>query len=146
MPTDPGDLMLDPNCGWGKAATVAKNWGRRWITIGNSHVALTLARPRLMGERYGFLHLKDSASDAAEEAKPPANGPFAKDIRQAFVHERAPRFQLSSIAKNAEIDVIWDRYPAQLEPLRAALNAAMIDAFVDCQILVRLRLHSPRSA
>lgn len=138
MTTDPGDLVLDPTCGSGTTAAVAENWGRRWITIDTSRVALTLARARLMGAKYDFFHLKDSKEGAAEEGKltgkPPANGPFGKDIRQGFVYERAPHVMLKSIANNQEIDLIWDRYQAQLEPLRAALNTATDKAFDDYQI------------
>ena len=52
MTTDPGDLVLDPTCGSGTTAFVAEQWGRRWITIDTSRVALALARQRLMGARY----------------------------------------------------------------------------------------------
>src|SRR5690606_32181560 len=48
MSTDPGDLILDPTCGSGTTAYVAEKWGRRWITIDTSRVALALARTRLM--------------------------------------------------------------------------------------------------
>ena len=54
MATDPGDLVLDPTCGSGTTATVAEQWGRRWITIDTSRVALALARARIMGARYPF--------------------------------------------------------------------------------------------
>ena len=47
MATDPGDLVLDPTCGSGTTAYVAEQWGRRWITIDTSRVALALARTRL---------------------------------------------------------------------------------------------------
>jgi len=52
MATDPGDLVLDPTCGSGTTAYVAEQWGRRWITIDTSRVALALARARIMGARY----------------------------------------------------------------------------------------------
>ena len=52
MTTDPGDLVLDPTCGSGTTAYVAEQWGRRWITIDTSRVALALARARIMGARY----------------------------------------------------------------------------------------------
>ena len=52
MATDPGDLVLDPTCGSGTTAYVAEQWGRRWITIDTSRVALALARQRLMGARF----------------------------------------------------------------------------------------------
>jgi adenine-specific DNA-methyltransferase len=129
MTTDPGDLVLDPTCGSGTTAHVAENWGRRWITIDTSRVALTLARARLMGAKFDFFHLKDSKDGAAAEAKltgkPPSDQPTTNDIRHGFVYERAPHVTLKSIANNAEIDVIWDRFQAELEALRETLNTAL---------------------
>lgn len=129
MATDPGDLVLDPTCGSGTTAFVAEQWGRRWITIDTSRVALALARQRVMSAKYPYYFLKDSADGARKEgeitAKIPQPGPFAGDVRQGFVYERAPHITLKSIANNAEIDVIWEQYQEKLEPLRAALNKAL---------------------
>ena len=58
MATDPGDLVLDPTCGSGTTAYVAEQWGRRWITIDTSRVALALARARIMGARYPYYCLR----------------------------------------------------------------------------------------
>jgi len=138
MTTDPGDLVLDPTCGSGTTATVAENWGRRWITIDTSRVALTLARARLMGAKYDYFHLKDSKEGAVEEGKltgkPPAEAIYGNDIRHGFVYERAPHVTLKSIADNAEIDVIWDRYQLQLGPLREKLNSALKMKWEEWQI------------
>ena len=60
MATDPGDLVLDPTCGSGTTAYVAEQWGRRWITMDTSRVALALARTRLMAARYPWYLLADS--------------------------------------------------------------------------------------
>jgi adenine-specific DNA-methyltransferase len=138
MTTDPGDLTLDPTCGSGTTAFVAEQWGRRWITIDTSRVALTLARARLMGAKYDYYLLKDSASGAAKEAeltaKVPAAGPFQEDMRQGFVYERAPHVTLKSIANNAQIDVTWDRWQAVLEPLREKLNKVVKQSWEEWQI------------
>jgi adenine-specific DNA-methyltransferase len=129
MATDPGDLVLDPTCGSGTTATVAEQWGRRWITIDTSRVALALARARVMGAKYPYYFLTDSKDGHQKEAeltgRPPADGPTHGDIRQGFVYYRAPHITLKSIANNAEIDVIWDEFQAKLEPLRSELNAAL---------------------
>ncbi|MEI2623696.1 MAG: DNA methyltransferase [Giesbergeria sp.] len=69
MATDPGDLVLDPTCGSGTTATVAEQWGRRWITIDTSRVALALARARIMGARYPFYLLADSREGQLKEAE-----------------------------------------------------------------------------
>src|SRR5580700_6661923 len=126
MTTDPGDLVLDPTCGSGTTATVAGQWGRRWVTIDTSRVALALARARIMGARYPYYLLADSSDGQMMEAKvanrAPSGGPTHSDVRQGFVYERVQHVTLKSIANNAEIDVIWDEYQAVLEPLRKQLN------------------------
>jgi hypothetical protein len=69
MATDPGDLVLDPTCGSGTTAYVAEQWGRRWITIDTSRVALALARARIMGARYPYYLLADSREGQQKEAE-----------------------------------------------------------------------------
>ena len=129
MSSDPGDLVLDPTCGSGTTAYVAEQWGRRWITIDTSRVALALARARIMGARYPFYLLADSREGQAKEAevtrKAPSSQPVQGNIRHGFVYERVPQVTLQSFSKNAEIDVIWDQWQATLEPLREQLNAAL---------------------
>jgi adenine-specific DNA-methyltransferase len=129
MATDPGDLVLDPTCGSGTTAFVAEQWGRRWITVDTSRVALALARTRLMSARYLFYLLSDSKEGREKEmevsGKILADAPTHGDVRQGFVYERAPHVTLKSIANNAEIDVIWETWQRTLEPLREALNAAL---------------------
>jgi len=129
MTTDPGDLVLDPTCGSGTTAYVAEQWGRRWITIDTSRVALALARARIMGARYPYYLLADSRDGQLKEAEitrtAPSSQPTRGDIRHGFVYERVPHITLKSIANNAEIDVIWDKWQATLEPLREKLNAAL---------------------
>ncbi|MGO8594591.1 site-specific DNA-methyltransferase [Rhizobium ruizarguesonis] len=128
MTTDPGDLVLDPTCGSGTTAYTAEQWGRRWITMDTSRVALALARTRLMSARYPYYLLADSREGRTKEqavsSKVLADSPVTGDIRQGFVNERAPHITLKSIANNAEIDVIWEKWQAVLEPLRRKLNHA----------------------
>jgi adenine-specific DNA-methyltransferase len=129
MATDPGDLVLDPTCGSGTTVTVAEHWGRRWITIDTSRVALALARARIMGARYPYHLLADSREGQLKEAEvtrsTPSSRPTRNDIRHGFVYERVPHITLKSIANNAEIDVIWEKWQKTLEPLREQLNAAL---------------------
>ncbi|MXW25703.1 MAG: site-specific DNA-methyltransferase [Dehalococcoidia bacterium] len=138
MSTDPGDLVLDPTCGSGTTAYVAEQWGRRWITIDTSRVALALARARVMGARYPYYLLSDSVEGTAKEAEiarvEAANGPAYGDIRQGFVYERVPHIQLRDIANNAEIDVIWERFQDALEPLRSQLNATLGEVWEEWEI------------
>jgi adenine-specific DNA-methyltransferase len=138
MTTDPGDLVLDPTCGSGTTAYVAEQWGRRWITVDTSRVALALARARIMGARYPYYLLADSPEGQQKEAEitrtVPASKPTYGNIRQGFVYERVPHITLKAIANNAEIDVIWENHQAKLEPLRHQLNTALKQDWQEWQI------------
>ena len=107
MTTDPGDLVLDPTCGSGTTAHVAEQWGRRWITIDTSRVALALARTRLMSARFPYYLLADSPEGLAKEAdltgQERPSYPTGHDIRKGFVYKRVPHVTLKSIANNPDI-------------------------------------------
>ena len=138
MTSDPGDLVLDPTCGSGTTAFVAEQWGRRWITVDTSRVAVALARSRLMGARYPYYLLADSREGQRKEGEvtrtAPKTTPTRGDIRHGFVYERVPHITLKSIANNSEIDVIWEKAQEALEPLRAALNAALGKAWQEWEV------------
>ena len=138
MTTDPGDLVLDPTCGSGTTAYVAEQWGRRWITIDTSRVALALARARVMGARYPYYLLADSPEGQRKEAelagKAPSEAPTHGNVRHGFVYERVPHITLKSIANNAGIDVIWEKHQQTLEPLRRKLNEAMNTSWEEWEI------------
>ena len=129
MCTEPGDLVLDPTCGGGTTAFVAEQWGRRWITVDTSRVALALARQRIMGARYPWYLLADSREGLEKEQSLTAQAlprqEVSGDIRQGFVYDRVPHIMLRSIANNpdikegmtrAEIDAAIRRH-ADFEPL-----------------------------
>jgi adenine-specific DNA-methyltransferase len=107
MSTDPGDLVLDPTCGSGTTAYVAEQWGRRWITIDTSRVALALARTRLMAARYPYYLLADSPEGLAKECEITGRvidrDKTGDDIRKGFVYKRVPHVTLKSIANNPDI-------------------------------------------
>lgn len=128
MCTDPGDLVLDPTCGSGTTAYSAEQWGRRWITVDTSRVALALARARIMGAKYPYYLLADSRDGQLKEAAitqaAPSNAVTRGNVRQGFVYERLPHIKLKSIANNIEIDVIWERHQTLLAPIHVALNQA----------------------
>ncbi len=105
MTTDPGDIVLDPTCGSGTTAYVAEQWGRRWITIDTSRVALALARTRLMSAKFPSYTLKTGK------------------VSDGFIYKTVPHITLKSIANNAQIDVIHERYQPALDDLRAQINA-----------------------
>ncbi len=139
MTTDPGDLVLDPTCGSGTTAYVAEQWGRRWITIDTSRVALALARARVMGARYPYYLLADSKDGLEKEAQlartPPDEGKATYgDIRQGFVYERVPHITLKSIANNAEIDEIWEEHRPALDRLRTRVNEARCEEWEEWEV------------
>lgn len=138
MTTDPGDLVLDPTCGSGTTAYVAEQWGRRWITIDTSRVALALARSRLMGARYQYYILEDTPEGREKEAEisqtPKKTSPTNADIRHGFVCERVPHITLKSIANNSEIDAIWDRVQPIVDKALNDLNSALKNSAQTFQI------------
>ncbi|MBY6200534.1 site-specific DNA-methyltransferase [Maritalea mobilis] len=129
MTTDPGDLVLDPTCGSGTTAYVAEQWGRRWITIDTSRVALALARARIMGAKYPWYLLKDSEAGQRKEAEVTRSAPSTaltyNDIRHGFVYQRVPHITLKSIANNTEIDTIWEAMQPAVEDALTLLRAAL---------------------
>jgi adenine-specific DNA-methyltransferase len=139
MTTDPGDLVLDPTCGSGTTAYVAEQWGRRWITIDTSRVALALARTRLMAAKFPYYILADSTEGITRESEITGTVPKVgvqpqNDIKRGFVSRRVPHVTLKSIANNEEIDTIYVRYQEQMEPLRTKLNTALEQAWPEWEI------------
>ncbi len=107
MTTDPGDLVLDPTCGSGTAAFVSEQWGRRWITIDTSRVAIALARTRLMAARFPYYLLADSTEGIKKESeltgRMPPEYKTEGDIKKGFVYKKVPHVTLKSIANNPDI-------------------------------------------
>lgn len=138
MASDPGDLVLDPTCGSGTTATVAEQWGRRWITIDTSRVALALARARIMGARYPFYMLADSREGQLKEAEvtrtAPSSQPVRENIRHGFVYDRAINVTSGSIANNAEIDIIWEKWKPRLGTLINSLNQVVKKTWQEWEI------------
>jgi adenine-specific DNA-methyltransferase len=150
LASDPGDLVLDPTCGSGTTAYVSEQWGRRWITIDTSRVALALARARIMGARYPYYLLKDSPEGQQKEAEITLTAPSTQlvhgDIRQGFVYGRVPHITLKSIANNAEIEVIWEKWQETLEPLRDMLNVALSEQWKEWEIPLEVKDDWPAGA
>jgi adenine-specific DNA-methyltransferase len=107
MCTDPGDLVLDPTCGSGTTAFVAEQFGRRWITIDSSRIAIAIAKQRLMSAKYPYYLLADSDEGRIKEhqvsGKSVPTEPSQRDIRKGFVYQRVPHVTLGSIAQNPDI-------------------------------------------
>ena len=105
MSSDPGDLVLDPTCGSGITACLAEKWGRRWITIDTSRVAIAIARQRLLTISHEFYRLRDDI----------------KGVAGNFHYKTVPHLTLKDIAQNQNLDPIFDKY----EPL-------LLQALDDC--------------
>lgn len=131
MTTDPGDLVLDPTCGSGTTAAVAEQWGRRWISIDCSRVALAIARQRLLTSKFDFYKLRSiSAEDVQRNpigtwlADPTGlvNGAVTFDCRTV------PHITLKSIAQNQALDSLFEKWEPILAEKLAEANKALTDA------------------
>jgi len=139
MSTDPGDLVIDPTCGSGTTAYVAEQWGRRWITIDTSRVALALARTRLMSAKYPYYLLADSSEGIQKEAEIIkqlllTQPKTENDLKKGFVYKRVPHITLGAIANNPEIDTIHSKWQSQLEPIRTELNQLLKKSWEEWEI------------
>ena len=152
MTTDPGDLVIDPTCGGGTTAFVAEQWGRRWITMDASRVAVSLTRARLMGAVFPYYLLKDSEEGAEKEAElsgkkaPPAKKQYGGDVHQGFICEQVPHITLRAIANNADIPKIHASHQPTLDGLRKKLNAALKQKWEEWQIPAAAEEQWPKAA
>ena len=125
MTTDPGDLVLDPTCGSGTTAYVAESWGRRWITMDTSRVALALARQRLMTAKFDYFELRPLNDD---DRRRNPNGPWLKNgdgTPKTLDCETVPHVTLKSIAQNSALDSIFAKHQPTLDEKLKTLNAAL---------------------
>jgi adenine-specific DNA-methyltransferase len=140
MTTDPGDLVIDPTCGSGTTAYVAEQWGRRWITIDTSRVAIALARTRLMAAKFPYYRLADSPEgqkremEATGAAQLTATGPTTGDIKRGFVYKRVPHIMLKSIANNEDIDAIHAKWQERFETSLSELNRSLEQTWEEWQV------------
>ncbi len=124
MTTDPGDLVLDPTCGSGTTAYVAEQWGRRWITIDTSRVAVALARQRLLTETFEYYELKDES----------------KGVAGGFINKTVPHITLKSIAQNNALDPIFAKYEPILVEKLEVLNRALEGVTPEIRTALRAKL------
>jgi adenine-specific DNA-methyltransferase len=123
MTTDPGDLVLDPTCGSGTTAYVAEQWGRRWITIDTSRVAIAIARQRLMTAKFDTYKVKGGAGVPPADDAP--DRPSGLNPAAGFHYKTVPHITLKSIAQNVALDPIFAKYEPILEKALEACNAAL---------------------
>lgn len=131
MTTDPGDLVLDPTCGSGTTAFVAEQWGRRWITVDCSRVAIAIARQRLLTSKFDFYKLRGLS---AEDLERNPHGTWLSDptetIKAActFDCRTVPHITLRSIAQNQALDPIFEKWEPVLAEKLAAANKVLAEA------------------
>lgn len=124
MTTDPGDLVLDPTCGGGTTAYVAEHWGRRWITIDTSRVAVVLARQRLLTSSFKYYALTDES----------------KGVVGGFINKTVPHITLKSIAQNTALDPIFAKHEPILEEKLKLLNLALGSVTPEIRTALRAKL------
>jgi adenine-specific DNA-methyltransferase len=128
MSTDPGDLVLDPTGGSGTTAYVAEQWGRRWISIDASRVAIAIARQRLLTAKFDYYKLRPTS---AEDVDRNPDGSWLHDTEGnisgtcTFDCKTVPHITLKSIARNQALDPIFEKYEPILTEKLAALNIAL---------------------
>lgn len=107
MTTDPGDLVLDPTCGSGTTAFVAEQWGRRWITIDTSRIAINIAKQRLMTATFPYYKMYDENNE---------------DIRQGFIYKTVPHITLKSLANDEPpaTETLYDQPEIDKKKLRVS--------------------------
>jgi adenine-specific DNA-methyltransferase len=132
MTTDPGDLVLDPTCGSGTTAHVAEQWGRRWITIDTSRVALSIARQRILTSRFEHYRTNGGPSPSLGTENPSSG----------FKYKTVPHITLGAIAQNTNLDPI----SAKHEPVLAAKLGAANKALAAAPATLRDKLKAKLSA
>jgi adenine-specific DNA-methyltransferase len=124
MTTNPGDLVLDPTCGSGTTAYIAEQWGRRWITIDTSRVALALAKQRLLTASYDYYKLND-----------PDNG-----IQSGFVYETVPYIRPKVIANCSALDSVFSKWEPILKQKLNSLNSSLSQVTQEVRSKLQIKL------
>ena len=119
MTTDPGELVLDPTCGSGSTAYVAEQWGRRWITIDTSRIAVSIARQRLITSRFEHYRTRGEGNGTSS------------DPRKGFVYKTVPHVTLKDVAHNKNLDPIFEKYEPILDNALAQCTKALKLATAD---------------
>jgi adenine-specific DNA-methyltransferase len=142
MTTDPGDLVLDPTCGSGTTAYVAEQWGRRWISIDTSRVAIAIARQRLLTARFDRYRVKgeDPGGNGHGNHRP------GVDPHPGFEYKKVPHITLKSIAQNTNLDPIFARHEPILDKKLAACNSALAKATDDLRWKLVRKLQAKQQA
>ena len=112
------------NCGSGTTAYVAEQWGRRWITMDTSRVAVALARQRLLTSSFEYYKFKDDS----------------KGVVGGFENKIVPHITLKSIAQNTALDPIFAKYEPILKEKLDTLNLALAEVTQDTRTKLLAKL------
>jgi adenine-specific DNA-methyltransferase len=129
LTSDPGDLVLDPTCGSGTTAFSAEQWGRRWITIDSSRVAVAIARQRILTARFEYYRTRSSdalSADASIATSSPDNP------ARGFCCKAKPHITSSVVANCSALDPIFSKHDAFLDDALAACNRALENVDAEC--------------
>jgi len=128
MTSTPGDLVLDPTCGSGTTAYVAEQWGRRWITIDTSRVAVALARQRLLTAKFDHFKLRNIEKSPGED--------------NPFVNETIPHITLKSISQNFALDAVFFKYNLILDSHLVHINESLknVTQEIRSKLLLKLQM------
>ena len=129
MTTDPGDLVLDPTCGSGTTAYVAEQWGRRWITVDASRVALALARQRVLTAKFDQYKTRDGSN---------------KLHARSFIYKSVPHIQLKTIAQNTALDPIFAKWGPVLAEKLATVNTWLKEVTPELRTTLLRKLEAKR--
>ena len=129
MTTDPGDLVLDTTSGSGTTAYVAEQWGRRWIAIDTSRVAVALARQRLLTAKFDYYKTTDGSNNVGSAG---------------LKYKGVPDITLGRIAQNVALDPIFAKWETVLDEKLDALNDALGEFGQDARANVLAKLDDRR--
>lgn len=119
MTSDPGDLVLDPTCGSGTSAYIAEEWGRRWIMIDTSRIALNIAKTRLMTATYPYYFLNSNVTverfenedGSIQKEIKKSNHKSRNNIKEGFIYKEQAHISPSvfSNKEKPDTEVLYDQ-------------------------------------
>ena len=110
MTTDPQAISSSiPLAEAAPPPTPRNSWGRRWITIDTSRVAVALARQRLLTGSFDYYELQDES----------------KGVAGGFINKTVPHIHPKDIAQNTALDPIFAKHEPILEEKLGTLNRAL---------------------
>lgn len=143
MTTDPGDLILDPTCGSGTTAYAAERWGRRWITIDTSRVAIAVARHRLLvqpHEHYKLRSVNEKDRRRNGQGKWIHEGGDRNREPRTIYCKSVPHISLGAIAQNVSLDPILEKHDHILATRLKEANASLQSVTLELRSKLKRRL------